>query len=286
MSGGVFARFVGCTLSIGVALPVAALASPSVAWASPIDRYGVVRIVGQRQPLRLATSTSNNWFGYNKGALEPGNGPFSSISASWRVPRARQRVRGQAEQSATWIGIGGGCVDTACVLTDASGLIQAGTEQDVMRSGRPRYSAWWELVPLPAVTISRMHVRPGDRMHAAVFEVQPVLGLWRVTLKDLTRRETFTKTVPYASSRASAEWIEETPLTLGTSGAGFAALPRLDRTSFSSATVNGHGAGLRPSERVRLRAGSRVIGTPSLPEEHGRGFVACSWTSHCSVRAR
>lgn len=36
------------------------------------------------------------------------------------------------------------------------------------------------------------------------------------TEQNVTRGQTFTTTVPYASTHATAEWIEETPLLIGT----------------------------------------------------------------------
>jgi len=35
--------------------------------------------------------------------------------------------------------------------------------------------------------------------------------LWTITLQNVTRGESFTTTVPYPSTRLTAEWIEETP---------------------------------------------------------------------------
>lgn len=63
-------------------------------------------------------------------------------------------------------------------------------------------------------------------MHASLAEVVNDSNLWTITLQDVTRNETFTQTVPYTSTQLSAEWIEETPLEIGTN-AGFASLPNL-----------------------------------------------------------
>jgi len=37
-----------------------------------------------------------------------------------------------------------------------------------------------------------------------------------ITLKDLTTGQSFSTTVPYTSTHTTAEWIEETPLLIGT----------------------------------------------------------------------
>jgi hypothetical protein len=71
-----------------------------------------------------------------------------------------------------------------------------------------------------------MAVAPGDHMHASIAESVSGSNVWNITLKDVTRNESFSTTVPYSSTRATAEWIEETPLVIGTN-AGFAALPNL-----------------------------------------------------------
>jgi hypothetical protein len=228
---------------------------------------------------RANASQSSNWFGYNQGTLEQGGKLFHSIAGNWRVPRASQHVKHQAEYSSDWIGIGGGCVDSGCDASDST-LIQTGTEQDVASNGTASYSAWWETIPAPSLTIS-MKIKPGDRMHASIAE--PVTGsnVWKINLRDLTRHESYSKTVPYSSSQDTAEWIEETPLIIG-SGAGFAALPNLTSPVFAAAQTNGKPARLKKSEQVVLTTSSgKVIGRPSAPDPDRDGFNACSWSSIC-----
>src|SRR5205085_1490560 len=156
---------------------------------------------------RANTNQSTNWFGYNQGMLEQGSKSFHSITGDWTVPTATQHTAGQSEASSDWIGIGGGCVDAGCNATDST-LIQTGTEQDVDSSGAS-YSAWWELVPGPSITISNMTVAPGDHMHASVAEVVGNSNVWNISIQDVTRNESFSTTVPYSSTHATAEWIEE-----------------------------------------------------------------------------
>jgi hypothetical protein len=234
--------------------------------------------------LGLNTNQSNNWFGYNQGTLEQGGKLFNSITGNWIVPTATQHTKGQAESSSDWIGIGGGCVDASCTVTDNT-LIQTGTEQDVSSSGKPSYSAWWEIIPAPSITINMM-VKPGDHMHASVAEVVPNSDVWTITLKDTTRGESFSTTVPYSSTHATAEWIEETPLVLGTN-AGFAALPNLSNPKFDHGTTNGAAAGLKSSEEMQLvNANGKIIGAPSAPDSDADGFGACTWATSCSPPAR
>ena len=265
-------------LSAGAAGALAALAAAAAgASAAPLAHGQLLRLAPRAQ---ANTTQSSNWFGYNQGTLEQGGKLFHSISGEWTVPTATQHTPGQAAASSDWIGIGGGCVDSGCSATDST-LIQTGTEQDVSSSGAPSYSAWYELVPAPSLTIPSMTVSPGDRMSASLAETVPDSNVWVITLKDLTRGESYSTTVPYSSSHATAEWIEETPLEIGTN-AGFSALPNLTNPGFSSGTVNGAPLTLSPAEAMELTdSAGAVIGTPSAPNSALSGFDDCAWAPSC-----
>jgi len=271
------------------ALALAALAtSAGTALAAPQAHRHRQRLQSDGQLLRVGprlsanTNSSSNWFGYNQGSLEQGGKLFDSISGEWTVPTATQHAAGQAEASSDWIGIGGGCVDAGCTVTDST-LIQTGTEQDVSASGSASYDAWYELVPAPELQITSMTVRPGDRMYASIAEVVPGSDVWTITIKDLTSGQSYSTTVPYSSTRLTAEWIEETPLEIG-ANAGFAALPNLTSPAFDLATTNGAPANLKPSEELDLvDSAGGVIGAPSAPDPDADGFNACTWASTCSA---
>src|SRR5205823_5922282 len=98
-----------------------------------------------RPIVRVGANQSNNWSGYNQGMLEK-NKQFHQVAGTWTVPAATPHKAREAEFSSSWVGIGGGCVDANCAITDGT-LIQAGTEQDVDANGQASYSAWWELIP-------------------------------------------------------------------------------------------------------------------------------------------
>ena len=272
----------GVRRTVRVAAPLlaafAVFAATAVGASAKLSSHGQLLKIG---PLHANTNTSTNWFGYNQGTLEQNGKLFNSITGDWTVPTASQHNAGQAESSSDWIGIGGGCIDSGCSVGDPT-LIQTGTEQDVDSSGKPSYSAWWELVPAPSIAIPNMTVAPGDHMHASIAEVVPNSNLWTITLKDVTRNESFTTTVPYTSTHATAEWIEETPLLIGTD-AGFASLPNLSNPAFTSATTNGANANLQPSEALDLvDSNNKVIGSVSAPNGTHDGFNACTWTATCS----
>jgi hypothetical protein len=264
--------------SVTVALAAVAVGAGSAS-AAGLTAHG--QLLHLTHGARVNTNQSSNWFGYGQGALEQGGKLFDSITGDWTVPAATQHTSGQAEASSDWIGIGGGCVDAGCTVTDST-LIQTGTEQDVDATGVPSYSAWWEIVPAPSISISNMTVSPGDHMHASISELANDADVWNITIQDVTKNESFSTTVPYPSTHATAEWIEETPLEIGTN-AGFAALPNLTNPAFSSGTVNGAAVKLTPSEEMQLiDSGGNVIGTPSAPNAAGSGFDACTWATTCS----
>jgi peptidase A4-like protein len=264
--------------SVTVALAAVAVGAGSAS-AAGLNAHG--QLLHLAPGLKLNANQSSNWFGYSQGTLEQGSKLFNSISGDWTVPAATQHTSGQAEASSDWIGIGGGCVDAGCTVTDST-LIQTGTEQDVDATGAPSYSAWWELVPAPSISISTMTVSPGDHMHASLAEVVNDADVWTITIQDVTKGESFSTTVPYPSTHATAEWIEETPLEIGTN-AGFAALPNLTNPAFSSGAVNGSAVKLTTSEEMQLiDSNSNVIGTPSAPNAAGSGFDACTWATSCS----
>jgi hypothetical protein len=234
----------------------------------------------------IAANHSTNWFGYNQGTVEQGGTMFHAITGNWTVPTANEHRMPNGttpdEFSSTWIGIGGGCVDSKCTAGDNT-LIQTGTEQDVV-GGKAQYSAWWELIPAPSIGIT-MTVRPGDRIHADIHEMVSGSEVWSITLADVTRHETFTQTVSYSSSHATAEWIEETPLILGTNG-GFATLPNLSPAGFDPGTVNGGSPHLKTSEQIQLTSSNgKLYSVPSAPDRDTDGFTACAWATSCAAPA-
>ena len=138
----------------------------------------------------------------------------------------------------------------------------------------------------------RANVLPGKRRLNSSARANPITNwpsrepnvnsnVWTITLKDVTRGESFSQTVPYTSTHATAEWISETPLLIGTN-AGLAALPNLTTTPFTKGTTNGQNAGLKSSEEMQLiDSNGNVIGAPSAPNGTTDGFNTCSWATSC-----
>jgi hypothetical protein len=265
---------IGATLLAAAALGASTLLASAPSATGVIARsHGTIAVFSANQ--------SNNWSGYDQGTLEKNDKLFSSMAGDWTVPTATQHTPGEAEYSSTWIGIGGGCVDAGCTVTDST-LVQLGTEQDVAADGTASYSAWWELVPVPSVTISTMTVKPGDHMHATLASTLP--GVWTMTMSDLTNGGSFSQTVPYPSTELSAEWIEETPVVIQTgTGTGIAALPNLGTVHFQKTQANGANAALTAAEAMQLvDSNGNTLATPSAPNTAGTAFNDCTYATACA----
>ena len=222
---------------------------------------------------------SNNWSGYNQGALEKGV-QFHQVSATWAVPTATRHKAGENEYSSTWVGIGGGCVDACCTVGDTT-LIQAGTEQDVSSSGTASYSAWYELIPAPSLSVS-LPVKAGDQIHVDIREGTP--QLWTILIQNLTTGQSFSTTVPYSSSYATAEWIEETPIVIDSNGnASVGPLPKLSTVKFDTGLANSVNPRLLATEEIQLiDFNGQVLATPSSPDTDTDGFNDCSYATSCA----
>ena len=253
-------------------LTVAFGAAPAVQPAGPTNATIVA----------LNANQSSNWGGYNQGAIDKGT-VFGSITGKWNVPVATQHTPKEEEYSSVWIGIGGGCPESTCSLPSLT-LIQLGTEQDVNAKGKATYSAWWELIPAPSVTIDGFAVHPGDRMRGSISEVAPNSNVWTMKLTNLSTGQSWSQTVPYSSSHDTAEWIVETPLVFGSGGAEFALMPNLSRVRFDRATVNGLNPRLISSEGIQLvDEDGKPVATPSAPDAERDGFSVCTYRATCST---
>jgi hypothetical protein len=261
-------------LIVTVLLSIPTMASSTA--ASPLQ-------VARHATVGFATNQSNNWSGYNIGADYPGvpkGTLFKSVSGQWTVPTATQHTAGQAEDSASWVGIGGGCVDDTCTLTDNT-LIQAGTEQDVSSTGQASYSAWWEIIPEPQTSVS-LPVAPGNQVSVTITQTLP--GLWSIVIKNVTTGKSFSTTTPYSSGMDTAEWIEETPLQIGTSGTGLSAMPDLGSVPFYGATLNGANPNYQAVDEMQLvNSSGAVLATPSAPGSTGNDFNDCTFATSCAA---
>jgi peptidase A4-like protein len=262
---------------LGLGVPAASAAAGATAGGVGGSVIHVVHSAGAQ----VNTNQSSNWSGYNIGADYPQvttGTTFTAVSGVWKVPKATQHTSGEAESSATWTGIGGGCIDDACTATDNT-LIQAGTEQDVSATGQASYSAWWEIIPEPQTTVS-LPVSAGNKIKVTIGQTSTP-GMWLIVIKNLSTGQQFSITTPYSSSMDTVEWIEETPLEIGTNGTGLAHMPNLSRVHFSKATYNGANPKFQAIDELQLNNNGMIEATPSAPNAALNGFNDCTWSTSC-----
>jgi peptidase A4-like protein len=161
--------------------------------------------------------STSNWSGYAIGSFQTGQ-KYTSASATWSVPAvafgATQSGTDQ-EYSATWVGIGGFCMNALCSRVDRS-LIQLGTSQYVSSANATSYFAWYEMLPAAPVTITAITVHPGDKISASLQCVSACSAKkqnWQLTMTNNTTGQSWTQTFAYSSSLSSADWIEEAPVS-------------------------------------------------------------------------
>jgi len=214
-------------------------------------------------PALADTQSSSNWSGY---AVHGGGVRFRSVTGQWHVP-AVSCTSIDPTYSAMWVGLGG-------YSADSPALEQTGTESDCDGYRHPAYTAWYELVPAPSHGIA-MAVHPGDLMRATVGVTGKRV---RLTLSDLTRHRSFTRTATVSSiDVSSAEWILEAPAACSSAGSGCTTLPLADfgQAAFSAAratSLSGRGGAISASRwhttRITLTGAGRrfVSGGPALDD--------------------
>jgi len=160
---------------------------------------------------------TSNWSGYAIGSYQSGQ-KYTWASATWVVPTVTfgpTQSGTDQEYSATWVGIGGFCMNKLCSRVDRT-LIQLGTSQYVSASGATTYFPWYEMLPAAPVTITSINVNPGDKISASLQCVSACSAKkqnWLLSMTNNTTSQTWTQTFSYSSSLASADWIEEAPVS-------------------------------------------------------------------------
>lgn len=213
---------------------------------------------GATPPPTTTGYTSTNWSGYLAAA-----GGYTGIAGVWTVPKATGVGRRTSADSA-WIGIGG---------VTTGDLIQIGTQDSVFPNGTETASAFYELLPGAAQTITTLVVTPGDSIAASLTEVSS--GQWRLTISDTTAKQSYSTTVAYNSSHSSAEWIEEDPST------AFGRLIPLDVFSpvnFSTTTLTGSTGNLSAAASnaqpvTMITAPNQPVAVPSALSSDGSSFT-------------
>lgn len=217
---------------------------------------------------------TQNWSGYAVAHFETGR-TYTSAQGTWTVPSVRYADGGPdiaAEYASSWVGIGGFCTNANCTQGDNS-LIQLGTEQDASSTGTTQYYAWFEMLPRYAVQIP-MAIHAGDQITASVTCVAACSKnrqTWTLAMTNATTGQHWSQTVQYASSRLSAEWIEEAP----SSSAGVLPLANFATASFDESTVDGTSPSLASSEIIVMQDPYGQTSNPSVPDSDVDGFGAC-----------
>lgn len=134
--------------------------------------------------------SGGNWGGYVSF------GSFTTATASWTEPSVS--CNSTNDLFAPWVGIDG----------DGSSTVeQTGVETDCS-SGRPVYSAWYEMYPAAPVYYS-VSVSAGDHITATV--TRTATNTYRLDLSDTTKGWSKSTTKSLTSKHASAEAIIESP---------------------------------------------------------------------------
>lgn len=277
ISAGAFG--LGCTVLVGLSLQVAAGTIP-VPLGGPVHpirtpQGGVLRNIKNQV-------TTQNWSGYAVTKYETGTS-YSSATATWVVPTASVPPGFSAGYSSSWVGIGGFCLNTTCTRVDKT-LIQLGTEQTATSSGS-KYYAWWETLPQTSQTISSITVNPGDTI-VATLQDGPSLKQgkgggkpgggggkgqsWTLTITNTSNSESWSKTLSYNSSLASAEWIEEAP-----SSGGILPLANYGTATFDPGSANGLNPNLSSANGIVMLNPNGQTSNISLPDSDTDGFATC-----------
>ena len=176
--------------------------------AADAARHGDVVSGTARAGTEIAARTvSPNWSGYALTGPEGSSVSYSRITGTWTVPSVRCGRSAAGAASAVWVGLGGYRLDAG---TTRGRVEQVGANADCDASGRPKYYAWFEIVPFPAYTI-KSRVLAGDTITASVRIVPPAIV--ELQVNNRTRHWIFARRITWGSSDlSSAEWIVEAPV--------------------------------------------------------------------------
>jgi hypothetical protein len=188
----------------GAAFASIVLAVMAVAAASADDQSGgkTVTLNHGATALRPAMHVSPNWSGYVATA-PPGKGvSFTRVTGTWTVPKAICSKKEGRTYSTVWVGLGG---------WTQTRQEEVGTDANCTPWGKPRYYAWFEMVPyLSFPTEVKNKVYAGDTMTGLVRIVNPKVV--ELQIRNRTQHWTFTRKVNWAiNDTSTADWVVEAP---------------------------------------------------------------------------
>lgn len=198
---------------------------------------------------------SRNWAGYAATS-----GTFTGVTGTWTVPESQGGAGFSG--AATWVGIGG---------VHSRDLIQAGTMVTTDAAGNVQYQAWMETLPQAARPV-RLAVKPGDSVTVSLNEQST--DLWLIRFENHTTGETYQTTVRYASSKSSAEWIEEAP----SAGRRIVPIGDFGVVQFSGGTAVQNGRTVTIAESgaqpiTMAGPNGSILASPSTLTPDGQGFT-------------
>jgi Peptidase A4 family len=157
----------------------------------------------------VRTFAGSNWGGY------VATGRFQTITGSWTEPQVT--CTSYNDLFAPWVGVDG---------YGSQSVEQTGVQTDCS-SGRPVFSAWYEMYPAQPVFWSNP-VAAGDSFTGTVTDTGS--GHYTITLTDNSRGWTQRTQQTYRGRDASAEAVIESPTQ---------SYPSFSSLTFSGITVNG-----------------------------------------------
>jgi hypothetical protein len=222
--------------------------------------------LGATAPPGPVRRISPHWAGY---VATPRAGAFTAVQATWVQPRIRcDRPNSSV---AFWIGLGG-------ATRRARGLEQIGTSADCSDTLVPSYSAWSELIPVPARPVELpISVAPGDTITAQVAASDASVTL---TLRNVTTDEAYsTETPAPLLDLVSAEWIAEAPSFFCLRRCTTLPLAHFGTLTFTSTTarIDAHTGTIKDSawihQRIKLTTTrEQPAAVPSALSADGRSF--------------
>lgn len=227
-------------------------------------------------PVHGGTVDSLNWSGY---AVTPATDGITAVASTFVVPTAAAAPPGFA---ATWAGIGG---------YSTSDLIQAGVSENSSPNNGvsgSQYGAWYELLPKSETALTKCKgnkscpVEPGDNVSVSIAEVST--KHWTIDLADPTEGWTWSKTVKYASSESSAEWILEAPtVEAQTTLANVGTVLFGPTSTYTAGGQTNTLAEGDPTEIILSPSGGVDEATPSAIAADGQSFNDCAYSSTCAA---
>ncbi|MHB8466406.1 MAG: hypothetical protein ACYDH6_16270 [Acidimicrobiales bacterium] len=260
-------RTVLAALTAPVTLGVVTLA-PAAQVTPPVGHQ-----VASLLRVKADSATTLNWSGYTVPA--PAGRHITAVHTRITVPAAHSQSPGGA---VLWAGVGG------WTSTD---LIQAGVAVGDLLSGGDY--AWYELLPGTEIPLLRGCSKPdptcavntGDVIQVDITNVTG--DTWRIALND-NHHWTWSKTVTYASTFSSAEWILEAASLLVVP----MFVPFVDDTTFGPGNTYAldHKAAQKMASGHPITVNMSLLGAvpeaqPSPVASDGDRFRGCAFKNRC-----